>query len=89
MRVRLNPPADTLSRDGEAILLYPGEAVRLAGISAEIVRLAVEPVTMEHLAHCLEARFGAPEHASLIEALTAVVDALVSRGVLTLDPETS
>jgi len=84
MRVRLNPPADILVRDGEALLLYPEEAIRLAGISAEIVRLAAGPISLEQLAQALEARFGSPEEISALDAATAAVQELEDRGVLLL-----
>jgi chromosome segregation and condensation protein ScpB len=85
MRVRLNPPADILVRDGEALLLYPDEAIRLAGISTEIVRLAAEPIALEDLAEALEAHFGAPENTSILDATAAAAQELGDRGVLLLE----
>lgn len=85
MRVRLNPPADILARDGEALLLYADEAIRLDGVSAEIVELAAGPITLERLAEALEARFGAPEEASVLKATAAAARELAGRGVLLID----
>lgn len=86
MRIRLNRPADLLARHDEAILLYPGEVIRLSGVSAEIVRLLCsDSVPIEDLADALEARFGTPEHVSLSDAVTATVTELAGRGVLTVE----
>jgi chromosome segregation and condensation protein ScpB len=85
MRVHLNRPTDMLTRDGEVILLHPDEVIRLDGVSAAIVALAGEPIGLEELAGELETLFGAPEHASILDATAAAAQELGGRGVLLID----
>lgn len=89
MRVRRREPADRLTRDGETLLLYERQVVRLGPIGSAIYETAAAPVELAQLAEALEATFGAPPDGSLLAATTAAVQDLLRQRVLEeVHPET-
>lgn len=82
MRVRLVPPRDKIIRDGDALLLYPDELIRLSGLGSAITEIANEAISISALSAELVERFGKPEDGGVKRATQAVIDELVERGVL-------
>ena len=85
LRVHANQFADTLERDGEAlVLLREGGLLRLNPLGASIVEFAVNPIRLDALAAALERRFGAPEGVDLLAATAERVEELAEQGALVL-----
>ena len=86
MRVQRVPADDLLVRDGETAVLLDGMVVRLSELSAAIYDLTGDMVEVGRLARELEARFGAPEGSTSMEATGHAVAELLRHGVLRSDP---
>lgn len=82
MRVCRREPADSLTREGETLLLYERHVVRLGPIGSAIYETAAAPVELADLAEALAATFGAPPDGSLLAATTAAVQDLLGQRVL-------
>lgn len=80
--MRRREPADRLTREGETLLLYERQVVRLGPIGSAIFETAAAPVELAELAEALEAAFGAPPDGSLLAATTAAVADLLRQQVL-------
>ncbi len=87
MRVRRVDPIDHLARDGESLLLYAGELVRLGPIGTALFDACSAPVSVSELALQLERAFGTPAEGTLIDATLRAVEDLLSRGIL-VQPDT-
>lgn len=82
MKVRLIPPCDTLVGDGDALMLYPDQLIRLSGLGTAIAELANDPISVSTLSSELVERFGRPGGIRARHATQAIVDELVEHGVL-------
>lgn len=75
-------PADRLDRDGEALLLYPDELLRLGPLAQALTRLAASPATLAELTAAVVEEFGEPDSMDATELVRAAVSDLVARGAL-------
>lgn len=82
MIVRTITPGDRLDDDEAALLLYPGQVVKLGPLGAAVTELATDPIDLHSLSTELEQRFGRPETGTTAEATHAAVTALIESGVL-------
>lgn len=81
-RVQLIAPTDSLTRDGETLLLYDDHVVRLGALGTAIVAEVLRPISVATLADRLTARLGTPEATDAHAATRAAVERLVADGVL-------
>lgn len=81
-RVQFVAPTDTLTRDGDALLLYDDHVVRLGPLGTAIIAECRRPIGIRALAERLTARLGAPDDRDAHAATLAAVEQLVADGVL-------
>lgn len=81
-RIRLVTPTDTLTRDGETLLLYDDHVVRLGALGSAIITASRHPISLAALTGRLSTRFGSPETTDAAAATVAAVEQLVAEGVL-------
>lgn len=83
-RYARRPVLDVLTADGEAlVLLADSRVARLSPIGAACFELLAQPATVTELAAELERRFGPPTEGSTVQAVQAVIDELVTAGLVT------
>ena len=82
MRFVTVEPADRLDRDGEALLLYPDELLRLGPLAQALTRLAADPAALAELTAGVVELFGEPEGQDATALVRAAVSDLVARGAL-------
>ncbi|GAA3863899.1 hypothetical protein [Tessaracoccus defluvii] len=82
MRFVTVEPADRLDRDGEALLLYPDELLRLGPLAQALTALAVSPATLAELTAGVVELFGEPEGQDATALVRAAASDLVARGAL-------
>lgn len=81
-RLQLIAPTDTLTRDGDTLLLYDDHVVRLGALGTAIIAECRRPIGVPALAGRLTARLGAPDDADAHAATLSAVEQLVADGVL-------
>jgi len=83
-RYARRPVLDVLTADGEAlVLLADSRVARLSPIGAACFELLAQPATVTELAVTLERQFGPPTEGSTVQAVQAVIDELVTAGLVT------
>lgn len=82
MRVRHVTPCDMLVRDGEGLLLYDSQLVRLSELGLAIIELSRNPIDHKALAESLLESFGSPADGDVMGATRAALDAMCRLGVL-------
>lgn len=86
MIVQALPVADILEHDGQALVLTEGTLLRLSGLGAAVLRLAVDGIETDRLLDALTEEFGSPESGSAQDALGQVLEALASQRLILLTP---
>lgn len=82
--IELVEPDDLLVHDGESLLLYGHELLRLSLVPTAITQACRVPVSLDDLAAHLAALFGTPNGQTPLEATTQIVEELRERGVVTV-----
>ena len=82
MRITRVEPVDRLDREGESLLLYERQVVRLGPIGTAIFDRTAVPRDLAELAEALAEEFGPPATGTLIEVTRAAVADLIGQQVL-------
>lgn len=82
--IELATPDDMLVHEGESLLLYGHELLRLSPVPTAIAQACRMPVVLDDLAAQLAALFGTPEGQTPQEATRRIVEELRERGVVTV-----
>ncbi|WP_062311214.1 hypothetical protein [Demequina rhizosphaerae] len=77
---------DALERGGEMLVLAGNDVTLLSPIAAEAALAARGGITVGDLERHLLAEFGAPDEGDTESAVRALVDTLVGRGVMSVEP---
>lgn len=82
MRAHRLPVTDSVTRDGETVVMVGDQVMLLSPMASAAWRLLADPLSVEELSERLAAEFGPPPEGSERAATATLLDGLVCVGLV-------